>query len=88
MTIALRSRRHVIALTLALVAGVGTLVVANPAQAQDPGTGASAGKNCPGLAAAPGQTIICNFAVENIGDFPAVGHGADGDESIPGWDAR
>jgi uncharacterized repeat protein (TIGR01451 family) len=73
MTIALRSRRRAIALTLALVAGVGTLVVSNPAQAQvtDPGTGASAAKNCPGATATLGQTITCTFAVANTGDFPA-----------------
>ena len=72
MTSALRSRTLVLA--FALVAGVGTLVVANPAQAQipDPGTGAQAGKNCPADVAAPGQTITCLFAVANTGDFPAV----------------
>ncbi len=71
MTIALRSRPF--ALALAFVAVAGTLVVANLAQAQvpDPGTGASADKNCPGAAATLGQTITCTFTVENIGDFPA-----------------
>ena len=59
------------ALALAFVAVAGTLVVANLAQAQDPGTGASADKNCPGAAATLGQTITCTFTVANIGDFPA-----------------
>ncbi len=53
------------------MAGVGTLVASNPVQAQDPGTGTSAFKNCPGATAQPGQTITCNFAVANTGDFPA-----------------
>ena len=69
MNSALRSRTLV--LGFALVAGVGTLVVANSAQAQDPGTGAAADKDCPGVAAELGQTITCNFTVVNTGDFPA-----------------
>ena len=74
MTTALRTRRRALALTLALVAGAGTLAVSNPAEAQvpDPGTGAQAGKNCPADVAAPGQTITCGFAVANTGDFDAV----------------
>ena len=40
------------------------------AQAQDQ-TGASATKECPGLAAQLGQTITCKFTVENEGAFPA-----------------
>jgi uncharacterized repeat protein (TIGR01451 family) len=60
-------------LLLALVAGVGTLVLAGPAQAQEPvpGTGASATKNCSVDLATLGQTISCAFIVQNIGDFPA-----------------
>jgi uncharacterized repeat protein (TIGR01451 family) len=69
MSIALRSSPRALALKLALVAGVlvAALVLANPAQAQvpDPGTGASAGKNCLASTATPGQTIICAFAVAN-----------------------
>src|SRR5918994_5530214 len=68
MSIALRSSPRALALKLALVAGVlvAALVLANPAQAQvPPGTGASAGKNCPASTATPGDTIICDFAVAN-----------------------
>ena len=86
MTIALRSRPF--ALALAFVAVAGTLVVANLAQAQEPGTGASANKDCPGLAATLGETITCNFTVENIGDFPAEVTALTETEPIPGWDAR
>jgi uncharacterized repeat protein (TIGR01451 family) len=68
MTIALRSWRR----ALVLVAAVGTLVVAGSAQAQEPpGTGAEANKTCPGVAATIGQTITCNFSVQNTGDLPA-----------------
>ena len=68
MTIALPSWRR----TLVLVAAVvGTLIVANPAQAQQV-TGARANKDCPGTTATPGQTIICNFDVENTGALPAT----------------
>jgi uncharacterized repeat protein (TIGR01451 family) len=74
MTAALRSWPRALALKLALVAGVGALVLAlvlpNPAQAQEQ-VGASATKNCPGLLAELGQTITCNFTVQNIGAFPA-----------------
>ena len=59
-------------LALTLAAAVGLLVVASPAQAQQPEpTGASASKDCPGLAAGLGETITCNFTVQNIGFFPA-----------------
>ena len=71
MTIALRSWPRALALTLALVAGVGALVLAAPAQAQEV-TGARANKDCPGLTATPGQTITCNFEVENTGALPAT----------------
>jgi uncharacterized repeat protein (TIGR01451 family) len=67
MTTALRSWRR----ALVLVAAVGMLVVVSSAQAQEPGTGASAAKECPGEFAALGQTITCIFIVQNIGDFPA-----------------
>jgi uncharacterized repeat protein (TIGR01451 family) len=48
--------------------------VADAAHAQVPptGTGAEAGKDCPANVATLGETIICNFAVENTGDFPAL----------------
>jgi uncharacterized repeat protein (TIGR01451 family) len=35
-------------------------------------TGAEANKDCPGLTASPGDTIICNFNVQNTGQQPAV----------------
>ena len=66
MTIALRSWRR----ALVLVAAVGMLVVVSSAQAQE-GTGAEANKDCPGVAAVPGQTVVCNFSVQNTGDTPA-----------------
>ena len=74
MTTALRRRRRALALTLALAAGAGTFAVSNAAEAQvpDPGTGASAFKNCPADVAAPGQTINCIFIVFNRGDNPAT----------------
>ncbi len=84
MNIALRSRTLVLA--FALVAGVGTLVVANPAQAQDPGTGAAADKDCPGAAAELGQTITCNFTVVNTGDFPAQVTALAEQSPFPGGD--
>jgi len=70
MRVALRSARGVLALVFI---AVGAVVGANVTQAQEPppGTGASADKDCPGEAATLGQTITCNFTVENIGDFPA-----------------
>ena len=72
MTTVLRRRRRALALTLAFVAGAGTLLVSNPAEAQVPPqpTGASASKDCPGVAATLGETITCNFTVRNIGFFP------------------
>ena len=90
MTIALRSRRRVLVFALAFVGAVGTLVVSNPAQAQvvDPGTGASAAKNCPGATATLGQTITCTFAVANTGDFPAQVTTLTEHEPIPGWGCR
>jgi uncharacterized repeat protein (TIGR01451 family) len=59
--------------TAALLVLLVGLAVALPgaAQAQDPGTGASAAKECPGTTATLGQTITCAFVVQNIGDFPA-----------------
>jgi uncharacterized repeat protein (TIGR01451 family) len=73
MTIAFRSWPRALAVRLALVAvvGVGALVLANPAQAQETGTGAEAAKVCPGTEATPGQTITCAFRVVNTGDDPA-----------------
>src|SRR5215217_2888062 len=68
MTIASRSWPRALALTLALV---GALVLANPAQAQETGTGAEAAKECTGLTATPGETITCAFRVVNTGDDPA-----------------
>ena len=68
MTIASPSWRRALVLVAAVV---GTLIVANPAQAQEV-TGASASKNCPGLTATPGQTITCSFKVENTGNLPAT----------------
>ena len=35
-------------------------------------TGAEANKDCPGVAASPGDTITCNFSVENTGEQAAV----------------
>ena len=69
MTIASPSWRRALVLFAAVV---GTLIVANPAQAQEDLTGARANKDCPGTTATPGQTIICNFEVENTGDLPAT----------------
>lgn len=59
--------------TLAMLALVSLLavVLTGAASAQDPGTGASASKECPGVAAQLGQTITCGFVVQNIGAFPA-----------------
>ena len=68
MTIASPSWRRALVLFAAVV---GTLIVANPAQAQEV-TGARANKDCPGTTATPGQTIICNFEVENTGNLPAT----------------
>jgi uncharacterized repeat protein (TIGR01451 family) len=74
MTAALRSLPRALAFKLALVAGVLllALVLANPAQAQL--TGASASKDCgdPGETVTPGDTITCEFTVENIGALPAT----------------
>jgi uncharacterized repeat protein (TIGR01451 family) len=60
-------------LALPMLALLMVLAVALPgaAQAQEPGTGASASKECPGALAVLGETITCNFVVQNIGDFPA-----------------
>src|SRR5215217_5838736 len=58
-------------LTFAFVAVVGTLFGLDPAQAQDPGTGAEAFNNCPADVATIGQTINCLFSFRNTGDFPA-----------------
>jgi uncharacterized repeat protein (TIGR01451 family) len=81
MTSALRSWPRALALTLALV---GALVLANPAQAQDPGTGARAEKSCPDATAALGQTITCTFEVENIGDFAAQVETLEEQSPFPG----
>jgi hypothetical protein len=70
MTMKSRSWRRALGVTVALVAAVGTLVGANPAQAQP--TGASATKVCSLGMATLGQTITCDFTVENIGDFDAT----------------
>ncbi len=67
MSIALRPWRRV----LVLVAAVGMLVAVSSAQAQE-GTGAEANKDCPGISASPGDTVVCNFSIENTGDLPAV----------------
>jgi uncharacterized repeat protein (TIGR01451 family) len=71
MTIASRSWRRALGLTVALVAAVGTLVGANPAQAQTP-TGASGTKVCAPAITTIGQTVTCFFTVENIGDNAAT----------------
>ncbi len=84
MMIALRSRRSATVLPLALIAAVGTLVVANPARAQEDQTGASADKDCPGMLATLGQTVTCNFTVANIGAFPAVVTGLTEQSPAPG----
>lgn len=68
MTVALRSWRR----ALVLVAAIATFVVASPAQAQVTQVGARADKDCPGATASPGDTITCNFEVENTGALPAV----------------
>ena len=68
MTIASPTWRRALVLVAAVV---GTLVVANPAQAQDPGTGATAQKLCPAGLATLGQTVTCIFTVRNIGTLPA-----------------
>jgi hypothetical protein len=61
------------ALVAALVlVAAAALDVARPAQAQQPGTGASAAKNCPSDTALIGSTVTCNFIVANTGDFPAT----------------
>ena len=67
MSIASRPWRRV----LVLVAAVGMLVAVSSAQAQE-GTGAEANKDCPGISASPGDTVVCNFSIENTGDLPAV----------------
>jgi uncharacterized repeat protein (TIGR01451 family) len=69
MTIESRSWRRALVLVAAIV---GTLIVANPAQAQVTQVGARADKDCPGATASPGDTITCNFEVENTGALPAV----------------
>ena len=69
MTIASPSWRRALVLVAAIV---GTLIVANPAQAQVTQVGARADKDCPGVTASPGDTVTCNFEVENTGALPAV----------------
>jgi uncharacterized repeat protein (TIGR01451 family) len=68
MTIASPTWRRALVLVAAVV---GTLIVANPAQAQDPGTGAQAQKLCPASLATLGQTVTCVFSVRNTGTLPA-----------------
>ena len=55
---------------LVLIGVLGMFAVASSALAQE-GTGADAQKECPGVAATLGETITCNFSVENTGDLPA-----------------
>jgi uncharacterized repeat protein (TIGR01451 family) len=66
-----RGRRSIARWTsLVAIAVALVLVGASPAQAQEQ-VGASATKDCPGLLARLGDTITCNFTVQNIGAFPA-----------------
>jgi len=55
-------------LILALLA-LGLVIGVSTALAQS--TGAEANKDCPGLTASPGDTITCNFSVENTGEQEA-----------------
>ena len=72
MSIALRSSPRALALKLALVAGAcPALVLATPAQAQEV-TGARRTRTVRVITATPGQTITCNFDVENTGAAPAT----------------
>jgi hypothetical protein len=70
MTNVLRSWRR----ALVLVAAVGALlVVASPAQAQEPpDIGASAIKNCPIQTAELGETVTCTFIVANLSSLDGV----------------
>src|SRR3954451_10459683 len=70
MNVALRYGRHVLVL---MFVAVGALIGGRSTHAPTPppGTGASADKDCPGESATLGQTVTCNFAIANIGDFPA-----------------
>ena len=90
MTTALRCRRRALALTLALVAGAGTLVVANPVQAQviDPGTGAYGVKNCPGDDGAHRQHHQLHLCRGEHRRPSGRGHGPFLDEPIPEWGPR
>jgi hypothetical protein len=72
MTTARKATRRLLVLPLLALVTVLAGAFPSAAQAQDPGTGASASKECPGLVAAPGDTITCGFVVQNIGDFPAT----------------
>ena len=81
MTIALRSWPRALALKLALVAGVGALVLASPAQAQESGTGASATKNCPGADGDTRPDHHLHLHGCEHRRLPCRGHGADGDRA-------
>jgi uncharacterized repeat protein (TIGR01451 family) len=69
-----KTKRRIGGLTAALIGLSGAIAMTLPAQAQevDPGTGASAFKNCPGTTVDLGETITCTFVVRNIGDNPAT----------------
>jgi hypothetical protein len=83
MTIKSRSWRRALGLTVALVAAVGTLVGANPAQAQTP-TGAKATKVCAPVITTIGDTVTCDFTVENDGDNPATVAALTEQSPVPG----
>jgi uncharacterized repeat protein (TIGR01451 family) len=83
MTITSRSWRRALGLTVALVAAVGTLVGANPAQAQTP-TGAKATKVCAPVITTIGATVTCDFTVENAGDNPATVAALTEQSPVPG----
>lgn len=69
MTIAFWSWRRAFVLVFAL----GMLVVASPAQAQEPpDIGASAIKNCPSQTAELGDTVTCTFIVANLSSLDGV----------------
>jgi hypothetical protein len=74
MTLVLRSRPRVLVLAVVVVLiAAAFAALASPAQAQEP-TGASASKDCPN-AVPPnfytiGDTVTCDFTVENLGSFP------------------
>ena len=67
MSIALRPWRRVLVLVAAVVVLVAVRVLRRPNL-----TGAEANKNCPGVTASPGDTITCNFNVQNTGEQAAV----------------